>query len=371
MNELRTRELLTRMANDPAPPTTVDVDRAIVTARHQRRRTQWAVVGAAAAVVLIVTLGVMTAFKPDDQAQPAPFVSAGTPSAPAPKFGVAPQYFDPMNPRLEVGHVPDGLTEGLWNAAVTAEFRTYGGKAGTAMTVYAIPRKGGFPATEYFGAPLDGPDINGQPSKWYQLPVPAAPSTATRPGDPPPAATAKPTRALKNAGVLRWEYGKGGSVQVELTNVKDPMKVAAEVARSVRLDRPKPFRAPYEMSKPKIPVVRTAGGGGANQVIEFASAGWRRPSAIVGVGETRAPKYVPKPNATVNGREIHEELVDSITMIEFPFGPGAEFSIQCGAADDTEPAKAANRAECRRVALSAKQVGTLDDPSSWSSSVLR
>ncbi|EXG81801.1 hypothetical protein [Cryptosporangium arvum] len=360
MNELRTRDLLIRMANDPAPPTTVDVDRAIATAQLRRRRTQWLVIAAAAAVVLVVTLGVVTAFKPEDHAQPAPFVSA-------------PSTFDPLNPRLEVGWVPDGFTSGLWNAAVTAEFRTYSGPKAAGVTVYAIPRTGGFPAVELFGRPIDGPDINGRPSTWHQVPVPiyTDPQVVASPGSSPsPTNTKAPTRALKNAGILRWEYGKGGTAQVEVANVTDPMEVATRIARSVRLDRPKPFSMPLRFSDPKIPIVRTAGGTGG-VTMEFASAGWKRPSALIGVGEARKAANLPKPNVTLGTRKIREDLYPGLSAIIFDLAPGTEVSLQCGGPDDTEASTVATKAECRRLAASVQPVGTLSDPTTWTTSVLR
>ncbi|MFG1927050.1 hypothetical protein [Cryptosporangium sp. NPDC048952] len=364
MNELQIRESLSRMASDPAPPSTVDVDRAIAHAQQKRRRTQWMVIAAAAAVVLVVTLGVVTAFTPDDRAEPAPVVSA-------PPFGTAPQSFDPLNPRLEIGWLPSGLSDPLGNSAVTAEFMTYRGKNGTSVSVYAIPRKGGFPAVEFFGQPVDGPDINGQPSKWYQVPVPVPAAPAAKPGAVPPSPTTKPTRAVKNAGVLRWEWAKGGMAQVDLTNVKNPMDVAAKIARSVRLDRPKPFAMPLQMSKPNIPVVRT-GATSESAIVEFASAGWKRPSMLVGVGKARTATNLPKPNVTLpGGRKIREDLYPGLSSIIFDFGPGAEMWLQCTGPDDTEASTVATKAECRRLAASATPVGTFTDPSTWTKSIFR
>jgi len=363
MNELDTRTLLTRMAADPAPVTTVDIDAAITTAKHQRQRTRWIAVAAAAAVVLVVTFGLVTILKPDPQ-RPAPLLDA-------------PAAFDPLRPRLDVGWVPDGLTEGLWNAAVTAEFRNFDSKdQKRSVSVYAIPRTGGFPDQGgTLGASSAGPDVNGQPGTWYQVLEPdrEAPFVVTEPGkspSPSPSKSKAPPKVRTDAITLRWEYAKGGQVQVDVLGFDDPEEIATRVARSVNLEHPETLRMPLEISKPNVPVVRS-GGSSEGTILEFASPGWKRPSMILGVHRRKPGDYTQKPNTTLEGKRAREELVDSIAMWAFLFDEKHEFSLQCGAADDTAAAKKANRAECRRIAASARLVGTYDDPSSWSSNPVR
>lgn len=359
MNERDTRALLHRIVADSAPPTaTIDVDRAIVTALRRRRRGHWLLIAAAAAVVLVMTVGLAAVVRPDSP-RPAPLASA-------------PSSFDPLHPRLEVGWYPDGFEEGLWNAAVTAEFVTAGTRKGDqSATVYAIPTKGGFPQAEFFGEPTDGPDINGRPSTWHQLAVHDGEPLVyyDEVASPSPSPSPKPKRLQKNTGILRWYYADGGQVQVEVYGFKNAKDIAVKIARTVRLDDQRPFRMAAEFSRPRnIPIVRTGGSPGGNTIVEFASPGWKTPSLIIGVGTART---APKPNKTVGGRKVREDLIDSSAILEIPFGPGQELSVQCGAKDTTQAAKVINRDECRRVALSAKPVGTISDPTTWSDNPVR
>ncbi|SHN47037.1 hypothetical protein [Cryptosporangium aurantiacum] len=355
MNELDTRTLLSRLASEPAPPTTVNVDRAIVTAQQHRKRGRWLLAAAAAAVVLVVTLGLVTAFRPDPP-RPVPVVSA-------------PTSFDPLRPRLEVGWLPDGVAEGLRNTLATAEsVDAESADQKTSVSVYVVPRNGEYSDVldERVGEPTTGPDINGKPSQWWTIA-----EREDEPGGKP-----KDRKPIAGGILLRWEWAPGASAQVRVvTTTADPLDTAAEVARSVRLDRPKPFVAPLRLDPPQqlraARTYRTAqparGEMPAQRVtgIEFGTSfAADRPSILVTLGQ-RDPRYVQPPNTTVGPHQAHEQLIDSTTLLMLPLGTGQELMVQCSAADESPEAKSANRAECRRVAASAEPVGTLDDPSTW------
>ncbi|TQS44027.1 hypothetical protein [Cryptosporangium phraense] len=347
MNEARTRSMLALLATEPAPTSSVDVDEAIATALRQRRRGRWLTAAAAAAVVLILTLGLVTLLRPD-------------PPRPAPPLAPAPAYFDPLRPRLRVDWLPDGFTEQLRNAAVTAEFVDGGsadGKQG--FEVYVLPRKGGFPAWgDLIGQGVAGPDVDGRPGRWWPVASPGGRKTA-----------------LAGAGVLRWEWAEGAYAQVRVQGVDDPQGVAARIARSVRLDRPTPFAMPMTISHPAgMRALRTAGvdtrrttgsqpDRGQSAVVEFGKVFGERPSVLVSLGTANARL---RPNTTLDGVPAREEVLADTVLWQIPLGTGQELGVQCSSAADTPAAKAANRAECRRVTASARPVGTLSDPSTWS-----
>lgn len=344
MNELDTRALLARLAADPAPPTTISVDRAVVTARQQRRRTHW-LVSAAAVVVVLLLFGVVAVFKPE---------ADGAVQVAAPRDGAA--SFDPTRTRLTVGWLP-GDPPGV-DRTVTRDVETVRSAAQDKSVTVFLARTGMKVATDWdssgaesLGTPVPGLDVNGTAATWYPAPQVAG-----------------------SSGYLRWEWAPGAQAVVAVERYADPKAVALRVAKSVRTDE-KRFELPLKMDVPAGATVRsvslTRGGGGKYTAVATFDRK-ERPGAMLTV--TVMPDGGGtgfSPNTTLGKHPAAEAQQDIWYRIRMEWGKVAIVEVK-DRSDDAAPASvAAVAAECRQIVQDVVVVGDLADPESWTRNPFR
>ncbi|MFG1927798.1 hypothetical protein [Cryptosporangium sp. NPDC048952] len=218
MDDATVRDVLTDIAGKTPAYTNLDADllyRYAVRRRQQRR----AMASAAALVALIVV---------------AVAVAVGTKERPTPVAGlqVVPSEFDPLEQRLEVGWLPQRGTTTTREASHDLELLSVSATgAKYEIQVYLAPAGKSIPARlqSTKGNWVDGPDINGAPSRWY-------PSSRTDVG---------------TGGRLIWDWGKNAQAAVDVSLGDDQKDVAVKIARSVRADRIAAVRMPFQVTTPR------------------------------------------------------------------------------------------------------------------------
>ena len=341
MDESRTRTLLAAIASDPEPPTSFDVDRIMAEGRRPRHRAAWAL--AAAAAVVAVMVAVVALVRPDI-GTPDPVVSV--PTVPSP-VTVAPIGFDPLRTRIVPRWLPEGFVRGTHGVGTSGEsYVAWSEKTGSEVSIdlsvrNAAPRRLGGGN----GKPESGPDINGTASTW-------------EPGE--------------DGGLLRWDWAPGAPAVVRVLQIENALEVATRVASSLELAVEHPVALPFTVSMPTG--LKVVSSQLENGTLFFNGEGG--PAHAVSVRRftdgTSDPDFTMEQeftaNTTVNGKPTSIDATGRRVVVIQKSGDeylGTNCQVRGGHSVDEV------QVECLRVAESVQLVGTLADPSTWTTAPVR
>lgn len=312
MNEHDLRDVLEDLAATPAPPSRVDVTRAMADAR---RRTQVRARVSVAASVLVVGLAAGVTYAVVDRSP-----GTGAADAATPMVAHAPARFDPLVRYASFGWLPEqdamrwrttSITEERFTAkagrfvpdpangpgtaapAAHVELRLYA--AGVVPLTHRpieVSARGGTRSTEY-GPVTAAPPVDGAAASWVGTP-----------GDP-------------GTTTLRWRYAPDGWAELAVSRVTgDPREVAHRVADNLAIGGTGGMRFPFRLSGLPAGSRPTAG--------EFEEGGpgaaWRA-SLEVGLPDRNGPRLTVAvrpsggtadhpPNTTVDGHPARHDTVD-------------------------------------------------------------
>ncbi|MEO3771397.1 hypothetical protein [Micromonospora sp. B9E7] len=219
--------MLTEIESAERPSTLLDVDRAMTTARRQRRLAQGAGAALLAAALTVGGLTVPDLLAPDRAPTPTPFGTA--PAGGETGLPVALTTVDPQRVYVRFGWLPDGLRNlqyqaGLLLSGPGVHLGASNGRTDDQrqfVAVSLLPKGVQPPAPQrdngefaLAGATEAGPELNGGPSVFTSY-----------------------SGAEKPEAILRWEYAPKGWVQVRVFGVgPDARDAAVRVARTLRFD---------------------------------------------------------------------------------------------------------------------------------------
>jgi len=341
MDESRTRALLAAISADPEPPTSFDVDRLMAEGRRPRRRAGWAL--AAAAAVAAVMVVVVALVRPAGET-PEPVVSV--PAVPSP-VTVAPTGFDPLRTRIVPRWLPDGFVRGRHAVGTAGEtYVAWSEKTGSEVSVTISARDATPPQLGGGnGKPVPGPDINGTSSTW-------------EPGE--------------DGGLLHWNWAPGAPAVVRVLLIEKALEVATRVASTLELAVEHPVALPFTVSTPTgLTVVSSqletgtlsfnGEGGPAHAVsVRRFTDGPSDPDFTVGRAFA--------PDTAVNGNPTSVDA-DGLRVLVIQESGGEYLGTNCQVRKGHSIDEV--REECLRVAASVQLVGTLADPSTWTTSPVR
>jgi hypothetical protein len=349
MNEQEMRTLLTDLADTPAPPSLVDVPRAVSVARRRARVRTWTT--ATAAVVLVAGLAVGTTY-----------VVAGDKSGRT-SVATAPARFDPTIEYATFGWVPDRdkLDEHMTSvhdvaytismldyvpnpdvptgripaASVGATFYAPGKAPDSELPLYVWGPQDS-PKDTY--APVtDAPPVNGVPAYWVRVP-------------------GEPERII-----LKWRYAPDAWAEVDVSLVSGDLREAAHrVANDLHIGGTEHLRFPFSLSG--VP-------GGLRLVSstfqEGGSAGpWTADLGFGDVPSAGGPAYelnlrvsvqpinasdLRDPNTTVDGHQARRDLnspgvvvtgarwFDMLTVYDDDAGVQTHVQLDAATTADAEP----------------------------------
>jgi hypothetical protein len=333
MERSTVHSLLSDIAESPAPPSTMDITRAVAAGRRRVLVRRLAGSGAAALAVAAV-LGLTAALMPGGLAAPGPDPAASTTPAPNPTMPVAaPAAFDPRVQYAQPGWLPPGeIQTGVgvdseW-LSVEAEYPSGFGLERVALAVSAA----GHSATDRV------------PFLTYQVPP-----QGMAPSGPAEPVNGRPAQWLAQGSLLQWEYAPGAFAAVEVLadSAEHERQVAVQVAQQVQFGVNQPVLLPFPTTviPAQLPL-------GETEVYQRANGWW---SVQVGFGpKTVIPEdgeathalwlqlvYDPAnpvttitgPNVTVNGLPArvqdygdgHSDLVatnaDGVSIVVFSGDP--------------------------------------------------
>ncbi|MEU8407974.1 hypothetical protein AB0C19_17440 [Micromonospora sp. NPDC048842] len=219
--------MLTEIESAERPSVVLDVERAMSTARRQRRLAQ----GAGAALLAVaLTVGGLTVpdlLTPDRPPAPAPFGT--TPADGETGLPVALTTVDPQRVYVRFGWLPDGLRDLQYQAGLllsgpgvhlsASNGRTDDQRQFVAVSLLPKDVQPSAPQRDSGELALArateaGPELNGGPSVFTSY-----------------------SGAEKPEAILRWEYAPKGWAQVRVFGVQpDARDAAVQVARSLRFD---------------------------------------------------------------------------------------------------------------------------------------
>ncbi|GAA4632713.1 hypothetical protein GCM10023196_067250 [Actinoallomurus vinaceus] len=239
MGEHEARSLITTLAAEPQPPSTIDVERAVRDGHRRRRRRLLMECGAVVAAVALVAGGVGLLGR------------SGGRSAPAPVAAPAPTRFDPLVRYADFGWLPPGMSErsvSVSSDGIVLEARTPKGKpyewfesqVGVALSPAGrnvddeslVPISQGSdencPHDEQAGA---ASAIQGRPAQWVFRSDVAG------------------THCRWTATELRWQYAPGAWAAARIARapgVTDIPATLVHIAETLQVDRKEPVRMPFQ-----------------------------------------------------------------------------------------------------------------------------
>jgi hypothetical protein len=248
MNEQDVRTLLDDLASTPAPPSQVDVQRAVTTVRRQARTRAWV---SAAAAILVVGLGAGITYATMDNSAPATGSTPTNAPTTAPVTS-APTRFDPLvqyasfdwlpsdkltwrstsiNPErfaMSAGeYVPDpanGPNAALPAPSVDVRLYAAGVVPQTEKPIEAqIP--GGGTQTVNYGPVTDAPAVDGAPAYWVGAP------------------------GGSEMIILKWRYAPDGWAELYVSQFDgDQREIAHRVASALSVGSTERLRFPFHLS---------------------------------------------------------------------------------------------------------------------------
>lgn len=322
MNEQDVRDALADLARTPAPPSRVDLARAMATPRRRSRPRAW--VPAAASILVVCGLAGATTYAVTNVDRSPPGArSTGQSAAPVtistPPVITAPRRFDPLIRFASFGWLPEQHTLGWRGTSINAErFDLSVGDyipdpangpgaaqpaASVQLTLYAA---GVVPRTEqpietqtptgkqtvHYGPLTEAPSINGIPAQWVG-----------------------PLGDTKELVILKWRYAPDAWAELSASKLTgDLRQITHRIASSVRTGGTERLRFPFQLTglpAGQQPTASALEEGGSLEP-------WR---ATLDIGAQSGPSFevsaFPKnednghpPTTTVDGHPAHRETFD-------------------------------------------------------------
>lgn len=234
--------LLEPLRDEPLPPSSVDLARAIGAGRRRVLARRAIAVATAGLTVIGIAVGIGAAVAPPTATRTAPISSVPPTTAGPP--AAAPTAFDPMTRYAAFGWLPDGFT--VLTAITTADGYVLmatppGVPDGQHVVLRIVPAGHDISAisgSQDFSVPL-GADTGGQ--------LLEAPAVHGR------TAWWSTSFAVGSQLGLRWEYAPGARAEVAVVaHFADPKQIARQVAEAIRYAVNEPVRLPYSLSPPGL-----------------------------------------------------------------------------------------------------------------------
>ncbi|HEY3873656.1 MAG TPA: hypothetical protein VGM10_35190 [Actinocrinis sp.] len=324
---------LSRIADEPGPPSTVDLDRAVAEARRTTRARRATGVAVGTVVVALVSALAVTAVgggAPDGaNGQP-----TASPSAPATR----PAQSDPLTVPAAFTTLPSGFVF----QAVTSEpslpegLAVYDPETGQSASLSVSPA-GQTPArpseVDGLASPVAAPPVGGDPAYWYQAP-------------------GSLDAGMDNQVQLIWKYAANQWVELEFSGTGTISAITGlvyQLADSVRFGTPTAYPLPLRVTPPAgLPVTD------ATYSVPSANGGWRA-SIVYGQNEVTIAMSGIQPS-TGGGTQSAGAVASGHDFVSQP--PGAHTTIDgCTSVVSTGPPLELWTAQCDGLAIDIKAFG--------------
>jgi hypothetical protein len=226
--------LLEPLRDEPLPPSSVDLARAMAAGRRRVFTRRVLAVATAGLTVIGIAIGVGAVARPPTAARPAPVSSV----PPSPVPAAAPTSFDPMVRYAAFGWLPSDFTRLTTNTRAdqfTLIATRPGVLDGERIELRMVPA---------------GHDIRAEDAQDFSIPLDADIQGVVIEAQPVNGRIAWWNTSGPDLG-LRWQYAPGARAEVLVhTESGDPKTIARQVAESIRYGVNEPVRLPFSLTAP-------------------------------------------------------------------------------------------------------------------------